>query len=282
MRALLFLALCSPLAAFSAAPQDAFELNLLVYNTHGLPSIIAGDRPTERFPKIAQLTKNYELALLQEDFAHHHILHRNLPKSHYASRGENPGTRKCLVCSNSGLTTISAFASNEWKMSTTFTPFNKCSGWLGKLNDCFAQKGFQIGTLESPAGHRIIFVNTHLDAGRSAHDRVARASQLEQIASAMQATAQGEAIILAGDLNLDWQSPEDKALLLHFRDRLKLTRAGQGLQAKRGWRVLDYIYFRSGSSTTLTVLDSGEDLSFTADSEPLSDHPALFAKFSVQ
>ena len=98
----------------------------------------------------------------------------------------------------------------------------------------------------------------------------------------MQATAQGEAIILAGDLNLDWQSPEDKALLLHFRDRLKLTRAGQGLQAKRGWRVLDYIYFRSGSSTTLTVMDSGEDLSFTADSEPLSDHPALFVKFSVQ
>ena len=255
---------------------------MLVYNTHGLPSIIAGDRPTERFPKIAQLTKNYELALLQEDFAHHHILLRHLPKSHYASRGENPGSPKCFVCSNSGLTTISALASNDWKMKTTFTAFNKCSGWLGKLNDCFAQKGFQIAALESSAGQRIIFVNTHLDAGRSASDRAARASQLEQIASAMQATAQDEAIILAGDLNLDWQSPEDKALLLHFRDRLKLTRAGQGLQAKRGWRVLDYIYFRSGSSTTLTVLDSGEDLSFTADSEPLSDHPALFAKFSVQ
>ena len=29
----------------------ATELKLLVYNTHGLPAIFAGDKPNERFPK---------------------------------------------------------------------------------------------------------------------------------------------------------------------------------------------------------------------------------------
>ena len=282
MKALLIFAVCSPLAAFSATAEATFEFDVLVYNTHGLPSIIAGDRPNERFPQIAKLTKGYELALLQEDFAHHELLLRSLPKSHDASRGENPGSRKCFVCSGSGLTTITGFTEKNWTIRTSFTAFNACSGWLGRLNDCFAQKGFQMGILESLAGHRIFLVNTHLDAGRSKLDRDARASQLNQIVFAMQELANNEAIILAGDLNLDWQSTEDRELLLQFRDRLKLTRAESGSQAERGWPVLDYIYFRDGMNTNLEVLDSGEDIQFRNNSGPLSDHPALFVRFSVQ
>ena len=255
---------------------------MLVYNTHGLPSIIAGDRPRERFPQIAKLTKGYELTLLQEDFAHHELLLRSLPKSHDASRGENPSSQKCFVCSGSGLTTITGFTEKNWKIRTSFTAFNACSGWLGRLNDCFAQKGFQIGVLESLAGHRIFLVNTHLDAGRSKLDRDARASQLNQIVSTLQKTAHNEAIVLAGDLNLDWQSAEDRELLLQFRDRLNLTRAESGSQAERGWPVLDYIYFRDGMNANLEVLDSGEDTQFKDNSGPLSDHPALFVKFSVR
>ena len=98
----------------------------------------------------------------------------------------------------------------------------------------------------------------------------------------MQELAHNEAIILAGDLNLDWQSAEDRELLLQFRDHLQLTRAESGSQAERGWPVLDYIYFRDGMNANLEVLDSGEDSDFKNASGPLSDHPALFVRFSVQ
>ena len=88
VKALLILAVCWPLTAIDATAKASFEFDVLVYNTHGLPSIIAGDRPSERFPRIAELTKGYELALLQEDFAHHELLLGSLPKSHSASRGD--------------------------------------------------------------------------------------------------------------------------------------------------------------------------------------------------
>ena len=97
----------------------------------------------------------------------------------------------------------------------------------------------------------------------------------------MQELARDEAIILAGDLNLNWQSASDKALLLQFRDRLQLTRAETGSQAERGWPVLDYVYFRDGLNADLEVLDSGEDTQFKNDAGPLSDHPALFVRFAV-
>lgn len=281
VKALLILAVCWPLTAIDATAKASFEFDVLVYNTHGLPSIIAGDRPSERFPRIAELTKGYELALLQEDFAHHELLLGSLPKSHSASRGENLGSQKCFVCSGSGLTTITGFNTEHWQLRTSFTAFNACSGWLVRLNDCFAQKGFQLGILESSAGHRIFLVNTHLDAGSSTPDRNARASQLNQIAVALQELARDEAIILAGDLNLNWQSAADKALLLQFRDRLQLTRAETGSQAERGWSVLDYVYFRDGLNADLEVLDSGEDTQFKNDAGPLSDHPALFVRFAV-
>ena len=71
--------------------------------------------------------------------------------------------------------------------------------------DCFAQKGFQLAILESAAGLRIYIVNTHLDAGQSELDRLARASQLDQIALALEADASSEAVLIVGDLNLDFQ-----------------------------------------------------------------------------
>ena len=51
--------------------RNAIELNLLVYNTHGLPTFFARDNPQERFQKIGALTEKFDLSILQEDFAHH-------------------------------------------------------------------------------------------------------------------------------------------------------------------------------------------------------------------
>lgn len=270
-----------PSAALEPERAAASELSLLVYNTHGLPELIARDDPKARFPKIAQLTQKYELSLLQEDFAHHDLLLQYVQKPLSVVRGNDAQTPKCFLCSESGLTLISNLPA-DWTVHISFKPFKTCSGWLTKLNDCFAQKGFQLATLDSADGRRIYIVNTHLDAGRSELDRQARASQLNQIAHTLEAAAGNDAVLVAGDLNLDWASPEDNELLQSFVQRLDLVLAQKGGDASNDWTTLDYVYYRSSEKTSLTVASAGEDTEFTADAKSLSDHPALFTNFIVR
>ena len=258
------------------------ELSLLVYNTHGLPRIFAKDQPRERFPEIVRLTHDYDISLLQEDFAHHDLVLKHAKEGQSIQRGEGGKTGKCLFCSGSGLTLMSNLSESEWIESAIFEPFGNCSGWLDRANDCFAQKGFQIIDLRSIKGEEVVLVNTHLDAGRSDLDRAARAAQLDQLILAIDRYVSDQALIVAGDLNLDWDNSKDRELLFDFRDRLGLARAGKGVQAVHGWTVLDYIFYRSGKHTTLTLAGSGEDRSFFSGGIALSDHPALFARFNIQ
>ena len=123
---------------------------------------------------------------MQEDFAHHELLNRYVERSAQVQRGETQATPKCFVCSGSGLTFVSNLSPERWLTRITFEPFEKCSGWLSRANDCFAQKGFQLIELSSRSGHRIYLVNTHLDAGGDQRDRDVRAAQLEQIADALE------------------------------------------------------------------------------------------------
>jgi endonuclease/exonuclease/phosphatase family metal-dependent hydrolase len=258
----------------------ATGLKLFVYNTHGLPTIFAGDRPSERFPKIGTLTQRFDLSLLQEDFAHHDLLVQHV-KAAKVYVGADEDFTKCLFCSNSGLTMVSNLDSADWEIRTVFEPFNKCSGWLGKSNDCFAQKGFQLIDLNNNQGNRIYIVNTHLDAGRHQLDREARSAQLDEIARALEDRAEGEAVLLAGDLNLDWDSAADRDVLQDFVQRLDLTLAQKGGDEKNSWKTLDYIYYRSSSETEISTISSGEVKALSQNGEPLSDHPALFLNFEI-
>ena len=198
------------------------EIKILVYNTHGLPSAFAGDEPEERFPLIGEKTKGYQLSLLQEDFAHHELLLKNLNKGSVALRGNTNNKSFCPFCSGSGLTIISNLK-KEWQIEIKSEAFRICSGWLGGLNDCFASKGFQLARIKTPSGKHFYVVNTHLDAGRNSSDRQARATQLQQIADKMKLEASEEALIVVGDLNLRWNDPEDRALLEAFKKDLGLT-----------------------------------------------------------
>ena len=279
-----FLALAvsfAPPITLAIEKEKITELNILVYNTHGLPTIFAKDRPRERFPQIVRLTHEYDISMLQEDFAHHDLVLKHAREGQSIQRGEDANTAKCLFCSGSGLTLMSNLPEVDWIASATFEPFENCSGWLNKASDCFAQKGFQIINLRSVRGEEVVLVNTHLDAGRNDSDRAARGAQLNQLILTIDNYVSNQALIIAGDLNLDWDNSKDRELLFDLRDRLGLTRAEKGVQAERGWSVLDYIFYRSGRNTKLVVVGSGEDSAFVSGDVPLSDHPALFATFSI-
>jgi hypothetical protein len=256
------------------------EIKILIYNTHGLPAVFAGDDPEERFPLIGEKTKSYQLSLLQEDFAHHELLLQNLNEGSVALRGNANNKSFCPFCSGSGLTIISNLE-KEWQIDIQSEAFNTCSGWLGGLNDCFASKGFQLARIETPSGKHFNVVNTHLDAGRNSLDRQARTTQLQQIAAKMKQEASEEALIIVGDLNLRWNDPEDRALLEAFKKDLGLSDSIKGVQAEGGWPILDYVLYRNGGATTFEVLEAGEDIVFQNEKGPLSDHPALFMKLLI-
>ena len=263
---------------FISTNLSSEEIKILVYNTHGLPSAFAGDDPKERFPLIGEKTKAYQLSLLQEDFAHHELLLENLNKESIAIRGNGNNKSLCPFCSGSGLTMISNFE-REWQLEVNSEAFNSCSGWLGGLNDCFASKGFQLARIETPSEKYVFILNTHLDAGRSTSDRKVRADQLNQILAKVEKVIDGEALIVAGDLNLRWNDPQDSHLLETFKKDLGLLDSFGGVKNRPS---LDYILYRNGTDTTLEVLEVGIDSDFQYDNKPLSDHPALFIRLLIR
>ena len=267
----------APGAWGSDEAHAAEEFRLLVYNTHGLPALLAGDDPETRFPRIGRLSREFDISLLQEDFAHHAELESTLAPGTQIERGPVSRFRYCPFCSGSGLTLLSRLP-QDWRTRAESFAFDTCAGWLGGLNDCFATKGFQLLRFETGSRQRFFVVNTHLDAGRSEDDRAARSRQLDTIVRTDDERARGEALIVAGDLNLDQSDPADMQLLESFKSRLGLRDSGARGRAENGWSVLDYILLRDGTGASLRVLEAGEATGFQHDAAPLSDHPALFAQ----
>jgi endonuclease/exonuclease/phosphatase family metal-dependent hydrolase len=159
-------------------------------------------------------------------------------------------------------------------------PYRNCAGWIGRAVDCLATKGFQRMRLRLPGGRELDFVNTHLDAGRSPADREARRGQLDLLRRSIEIEVAEGALILAGDLNLDAADPEDVALRDAFTNALGLV--DSGARGGNRWPALDYIFYRSGRGLELEVVEAGEDPSFVHDDAPLSDHPAIFARFRAR
>lgn len=268
---------CLLLASTVARAGEA--IRILSYNTHGLPAWIAGGDPDVQFPRIGELTNGFSLALLQEDFAHHELLRRGA-RHPVVERGNASLRAMCPICSGAGLTTL---VNPPLELDVVWNvPYEQCSGWLLGGSDCLASKGFQLARVSVPGGAAFYVVNTHLDAGTDEDDRRARAQQLETLRETLDRQADGAALIVAGDLNLRADDAADRAIFDEFAASLGLVDSGARAAPGTSWEVLDYILFRSGAGAVLELTGAGEDESFTADGEPLSDHPALFAEFTVR
>jgi hypothetical protein len=68
---------------------------------------------------------------------------------------------------------------------------------------------------------------------------------------------------------------------LRFRERLGLEDSGAGAELPF-WRERDFVLFRSGAGTNLSVEESGEAVEFVSRGRALSDHPALYVRFRVE
>ena len=260
--------------------QQSENLRILVYNTHGLPEIFISDNPKKRFPVIGKKTQDFNISLLQEDYSHHEELSSGLAKESLAIRGGLGGRLICPFCTGSGLTSVFNLPKN-WTVDVENQTYDTCSGWLRGANDCFAYKGFQIIKITLPSNKRFFIVNTHMDAGKRDSDRASRERQLEQIISTIKQRTTTEALIVAGDLNLNSKNPEDVKLLENFKEELGLTDSFTGHKISKKWTILDYILYKQGEALEFKSISVGEDESFVTEEGPLSDHPALIIEVSI-
>ena len=260
--------------------QYSEKLRILVYNTHGLPELFISDNPKKRFPVIGKKTQDFSISLLQEDYSHHEGLLAGLGEESLAIRGELGGRLICPFCTGSGLTSVFNLPKN-WTIEVENQTYDTCSGWLRGANDCFAYKGFQLIKITLPSNKRFFIVNTHMDAGRRDSDRAAREKQLAHIILTIKQRTTAEALIIAGDLNLNSKNPEDVKLLESFKEALRLTDSFTGHKISNKWTVLDYILYKQGDELEFKIISVGEDESFVTEEGPLSDHPALIIELSI-
>jgi len=286
------LALALEWAAPALAQDDgARTLSVVSYNVHGLPAWLAGDDPAGRMGKLGPLLARYDVALVQEDWAHHEALAAAVAPRFWM-RGATPRDPfftslrfLCGACA-SGLTLFTRAAADA-VLAHEDRPLGVCAGWMLGANDCFASKGFQRLRLRLGPSLELDLVNLHLDAGGRELDQAARAAQLERLAAALEAVSPGRALVVGGDWNLGWDVPAQRALLDSFRTRLGLADAGA--HAGPGMRPtgapadrVDHLFFRGGDAVSLVVAEAGEATEFRDGGVPLSDHPAVYARFRVE
>ena len=261
----------------AAAGDGAVGLSVLSYNTHGLPGWIAWDEPERRFPEIARRLQAYDLVLLQEDFAHHELLVANVGHR-YVLRGNAPRNR---WVNGDGLTILAAPSLRAVEPRLRH-PYGTCSGWLNGASDCFATKGLFGVRVTLSNGTTLDAYDLHLEAGRGEEDRRVRHEQLDQVERKIREGSPGRAMIVAGDFNMRDADADERTRIERFRRALGLEDAEIDPRGSTPWtKRIDYLFFRSGDSVELELLEAGVAREFVHEQGPLSDHPALYARFGV-
>ena len=255
------------------------ELNLLTYNIHGLNPIIAGDDPYNRIPKILSKITKYDIIFFQENWIY-----------------DNSSFASMLDSYNVLTTSDSKFF---WPINKVFNPngaglslaisksidiiessehlFKNCSGWLSKDNDCLASKGFQYLRVQIN-GHILDLYNTHFDAGQNDSDKNARLSQLNQLQKFIEVTSTDFPVIIAGDLNILYESSEYKIIDSFVVDNNLIEADWSSDLSKSKFGKLDYILYKSSKNTDMNLEKCKVDINLSG----LSDHPAIQAVFNLE
>ncbi len=315
-------------------------LSVLTYNVHGISPLLIhmeteGD---ERFrsASLGWLARDYDLVLLQEDFEYHDRIVEG-PEIAFVQRGTGPRWTmwplKILTLPlypfrftapyGSGLTMAAPAlqpvrVKKDGQIKRTDgvivkAPLKECNGWISDANDCFSTKGILGMRLLLRNGTEIDVYTTHLDAGDSPGDRKTRRKQLKRIAKKIAKKSDGRAVILAGDLNIEYDpaprnppvpdppdsngdppNPDYQILYDELLEPLGLRDTGARQRGKYFGHRVDWVLYRSGSTVDVQVLKTGEDERFRHPvnrgredkSEDhrgvLSDHPALGVCFVIR
>lgn len=258
----------------TAALETSGDLRVLTYNVHGLPGAITGDDTAGRLSQISSRITDHDIVGLQEDFDADNHASLVAASTHRTGLWFDDTLPDRFYGSGLGLLADAPLIEHVHQHYTT------CHGTIDAASDCLASKGFQAARVQFGDTTLDIY-NTHLEAGGSSADDDARAAQVEALVDALQGWSAGEAVIFTGDFNLRETDPEDLPLIDRLLDETDLQRACWAVGCDTPHHI-DKILFRSSTSLTLTATGwSNIEADFRdAAGEPLSDHPAIEARFT--
>jgi len=250
--------------------QTSGTIDALTYNIAGLPEGISRANPEANTPRISVRINRYDLVLVQEDFSYHHLLdvaaqhpYRSAPLTQFDT----------LV--NDGLNRFSQFELGP----LTRERWPACFGVTDSASDCLSSKGWSLSEVTLAPNVRVHVYNHHAEAGGGPEDVAARAEGYVRLAEAISELSEGQAIIVAGDMNLHHDDPEDEQVLQTFLSATGLVDACRSLDC--GDERIDRFLFRSSDEVELSALDWAVAEEMVDDSgAPLSDHLAVFTRFA--
>jgi endonuclease/exonuclease/phosphatase family metal-dependent hydrolase len=285
--------LCSLLttSCSSSEPEAAVTgtFSVLTYNVAGLPEGISGSHPAANTPQMSPLLNDYDVVLVQEDFAYHRDLvsaaehpYQSTPDAGQASLGD-------------GLNLLSQLPFED----LTRTRWQDCFGELDAGSDCLTPKGFFVTRLEIAPGAFVDLYDLHADAGRSPSDAEARSANFDQLRAAIEANSQGNAVIVTGDFNERYSYGDQTLSTLLDDTGLKdvwvelergsvlppspseVAAACETDDANLSCERIDKVLYRSSPEITLMPIDYRVDSARFVDTagQPLSDHPPVVAVF---
>jgi endonuclease/exonuclease/phosphatase (EEP) superfamily protein YafD len=260
------------------------EFSILTYNVAGLLEPFSSGNPSKNTPYISELTNNFDMVHVQEDFNYHAALYAD---NHHPYRTSTSGGMGI----GDGLNTMSNYPFSDFKR----VDWNACNG-----ADCLTPKGFTFMRVRMAEGIYIDFYNAHPNAGSSGADLSARRSNIAQLSQFITNHSKGNPVIVMGDMNCRYTRTGDNIRELITQNGL----ADAWVQVERGgnypalgsealvcnWpnfndvtcEVVDKIFYRSSKIIALTPTSyqlDHDDFVTPDGSAPLSDHYPVIANF---
>jgi endonuclease/exonuclease/phosphatase family metal-dependent hydrolase len=254
-----------------SAPSSSGTIRFLTYNVAGLPDVISKLTPSKSIPLISPKLNAYDVVVVQEAFAYFPQLTSALT---FAFKTE-PSRAQLPKVYGDGLALFARSAAAQGG----YEAWTKCNGTFDQKNDCLAAKGFHWVTLRPAPGVEIDLYDLHMDAGEGAGDIRARDEQTKQLADYIANRRSDNALIVAGDTNMDEGS---EAGLLELLRALRLRDACRELACSSPSNI-DRVMVRDSASVKLNLANWRFDHSFTGpDGKPLSDHDPVAVDISWQ
>ena len=257
----------------------SLEINILSYNIHGLSPILAGDNPKERIPEILHKSNKFDIILLQENWI---LSHAEISKELdgynivVSNQSKFKGLLKSLLNPNGAGLSI-ALKDSITLLEFDEYSFSDCSGWIFRYNDCLSTKGFQRISIKID-GERVDLYNTHLDAGKSKKDTNVRVKQLQDLQDYIKLYSSPYALIIVGDMNIDFMNSQSREVIDEFKNQLDLQMIDWFSKLANNTGVVDYIFYRESDTVEITkIIGRVED-----DLLGLSDHPPIGAIFDIR
>ncbi|CAO2650982.1 Nn.00g092790.m01.CDS01 [Neocucurbitaria sp. VM-36] len=276
----------------STFSQSSGTFNALTFNVAGLPAILQGNGvpgdKTANTARIGQLFTQYNISLIhvQEDFNYHATLYEN---DKHPYRTPTSGG----VPFGSGLNTLSNFPFTglervKWDQCSTFDSA-----------DCLTPKGFTFMRVKFSEGVLIDAYNIHADAGTTAADTSARASNLRQVSDYINTHSTGNPVLVFGDSNSRYTRTGDIPSIFSTANGMKdawieLVRGGIAPQPGTNallcdnpspnstCEIVDKLWYRGSSAVELEAknFQYAGHMFLQENGDILSDHNPVLVDFA--